>query len=61
MDEAMKYYYLIKNHSIDMDDIPEKYIKIVQGKLNFVAWNTGKAGTYNTDHLKVSKTITEKK
>lgn len=60
MNEAMNYYYLIKNHNIDMDDIPDKYINIVQGKLNYTAWNTGKGGTYNTDYLKVPKTITRK-
>lgn len=43
-----------------MDDIPDKYVKIVQGKLNYVAWNAGKAGTYDTSFLKVKKTITNK-
>ena len=54
---ASEYYHKLKNYEIDFDDIPEKYILIVQGWYNNVPWNKGKHYE-STDHLKVPKTIT---
>lgn len=57
--KASEYYHKLKNYEIDFDDIPEKYLAIVQGWYNNVPWNKGKRYE-STDHLKVPKTITNK-
>lgn len=50
------YYLKVKNGVINIDQIPKKYIKMVNQHLNRKdPWNKGK--TYeSTDHLKVKKT-----
>lgn len=55
---ASEYYQKLKNFEIDFDDIPDKYILIVQGWYNNVPWNKGKHYE-STDHLKVPKTLTK--
>jgi group I intron endonuclease len=57
--EASAYYSKFKNFEIDLDDIPEKYMEMIQSWINNVPWNKGKHYE-STDHLKVPKTITEK-
>lgn len=57
--KASEYYQKLKNFEIDFDDIPEKYILMVQGWYNNIPWNKGKKYE-STDHLKVPKTITDK-
>ena len=57
--EVHNYYYKFKNYEIDLDDIPDKFIPMVECWLNRVPWNKGKIYE-STDHLKVPKTITDK-
>lgn len=57
--KASEYYQMLKKYEIDFDEIPEKYLSIIQGWYNNIPWNKGK--TYDsTDHLKVPKKITNK-
>jgi group I intron endonuclease len=60
--EAIEYYFKIKNGEIDIEDVPEKYLKIVRYRLSAVPWNKGKDSTeVDYSHLKgIPKTITEK-
>lgn len=60
--EGINYYFKVKNGEINLDDVPEKYIKIVKDRLSFVPWNKSKDSTeVDYSHLKgVPKTITEK-
>lgn len=57
--DASKYYYKFKNLEMDIDDIPEKYLSIINFWINNVPWNKGKSYK-STDHLKVKKTISQK-
>ncbi len=59
---AMSYYYNIKSETIIIDDVPKKYRKIVESRLNSTAWNKGKTSKeIDYSFLKnVSKTITNK-
>lgn len=57
--ECIEYYNLFKNNEIIIDEIPVKFHKTINSWSEFKAWNVGQ--TYdNTDHLKVSKTKTDK-
>lgn len=60
--EGIDYYFKVKNGEISLNDVPEKYIKIVKDRLSSVPWNKGKDSTeVDYSHLKgVPKTITEK-
>ena len=60
--EGIDYYFKVKNGEISLNDVPEKYIKIVKDRLSSVPWNKGKDSTeVDYSHLKgVSKTVTEK-
>lgn len=59
---GIEYYFKVKSGEISIEDVPEKYIKIVKYRLNTTPWNKGKDATeVDYSHLKgVSKTITEK-
>ena len=59
VEEASNYYQKIKSFEIDLDDVPDKYLKMIHGWLNNVPWNKGKK-YISTEHLKVPKTKTEK-
>lgn len=60
---AMEYYYKIKDNLCTLEDVPDKYKKIVESKLNHVIWNKGKTYSSGTDYsyLKgVRKKISDK-
>jgi group I intron endonuclease len=60
--EATNYYFKVKNGEINREDVPKKYIKIVDYRLNTIPWNKGKNSTeIDYSFLKgVPKTVTEK-
>lgn len=61
MTEAMVYYYNVKTNQMSINEVPDKYKKIVSSKLNFTAWNRGLTKKdIDYSFLKVSKTQTEK-
>jgi group I intron endonuclease len=62
INEALVYYYDVKSDKISINDVPKKYIKVVQSRLQFVVWNKGKFGhDIDYSYLKgVPKTITKK-
>lgn len=54
INEAMKYYKLLKLNKITENDIPDKYRKLALSYIDKKIWNKGK--TYkSTEHLKVPK------
>lgn len=58
--EAMTYYYKVKKGDIYITDVPEKFHKTINARLDFKAWNKGKDSTeVNYSYLRVPKTITE--
>lgn len=57
--EAAEWYYKLKDGSLKMEAIPEKYHLVVKSMANNVPWNKGKK-MENTDHLKVPKTSSAK-
>lgn len=60
--KGIEYYFKVKNGEISIENVPEKYIKIVEYRLNTIPWNKGKDYTeINYSYLKgVPKTVTEK-
>lgn len=61
VNEALVYYYKIKNGDIVIEDVPKKYKKLVSFRLNNVIWNKGLTKEdIDYSHLRVPKTITDK-
>lgn len=59
MGEVKDYYNKFKNFEIDLDEVPEKFLPMLECWINRIPWNKGKHYE-STDHLKVPKTITDK-
>ena len=57
--DASNYYSKFKKLELDFDDIPDKYISIINFWISNIPWNKGKSYE-STDHLKVKKTISQK-
>jgi group I intron endonuclease len=60
--KASEYYFLVKKGNITIEDVPEKYRKIVKFRLSHIPWNKGKTKE-DTDfsHLRgIKKTRTAK-
>lgn len=47
VNNALDYYYKIKNNEITLEDVPNEYLKIVESRLNFVPSNKGVKGYKN--------------
>jgi group I intron endonuclease len=62
INEAMVYYYKVKNGELLLEAVPEKYKVIVEQRLSNIIWNKGKLqGEVDYSYLKgVPKTITKK-
>ena len=62
INNGLEYYFKVKSGDIRLEDVPEKYVKIVKSRLNNVPWNKGKNSTeVDYSFLKgVPKAITEK-
>jgi len=60
--KGIEYYFKVKNGEISIEEVPEKYIKIVNYRLRTIPWNKGKNFTeVDYSYLKgVPKTVTEK-
>lgn len=56
--KAIEYYNKYKLNNIQLEDIPEKYIKIVMFYLNNKIWNKGLKG-YNTNYPKTRNNTEE--
>lgn len=59
---GIEYYFKIKSGEMNIENVPKKYIKIVEFRLNNTSWNKGKDSTeVDYSYLKgVPKTKTEK-
>lgn len=58
--KAIEYYFKVKNEGLSIEEVPEKYRKIVEFRLNNVIWNTGLTKELQDySHLKVPKTLTK--
>lgn len=60
MTEAMNYYYQIKSREITIQEIPEKYKKLVQSRIDYIPWNKEKKG-YKTNYPKNRKSFSRAK
>lgn len=60
INEALSYYYKVKNNEIALENVPAEFLKIVESRLNFVPSNKGVTG-YKNNYPKnrKPKTITE--
>lgn len=61
---ASEYYYKVKEGLIELKDVPSKYFKLVEFRLNTTIWNKGKTKENGQDYsfLKgVSKTMSDKR
>lgn len=58
---AMSYYQQIKSDVISLEEVPKKYKKLVEAKLNQKVWNKGLTkDEFDYSYLKVKKTKTKK-
>lgn len=48
VNNALSYYYKIKNNEMTLEDVPNEYLKIVESRLNFVPSNKGVTGYKNS-------------
>lgn len=62
INEAMVYYYRVKNEDLSIEDVPDKYLKMVNYRLETVVWNKGKdSSEVDYSFLKgIPKTMSEK-
>lgn len=61
MEQAMKYYYKVKDKEITINEVPEKYRQSIEGRLNYTVWNKGLTGKdFDYSYLRVPKTVTDK-
>lgn len=63
MSIAMDYYYKVKDGLCSLENVPDKYKKIVKSKLNHVIWNKGQTSSsgMNYSYLKgVAKKVSDK-
>ena len=62
INEAMVYYYRVKNEELSIEDVPDKYLKMVNYRLEAGVWNKGKdSSDVDYSYLRgVPKTVTEK-
>ena len=59
--EAMEFYYKVKNKEVFIEEVPEKYHKTIKSRLSHVVWNKGlTTSDIDYSYLKVPKTKTEK-
>lgn len=54
MEQSSKYYKCIKEGTMLLEQVPDKYYKIISSYINKKPWNKGKQYV-STDHLKVPK------
>lgn len=60
MEEAMSYYYKVRDKEITIEDVPEKYLKTVVSRVENIVWNKGLTkNDMDYSYLKVPKTISE--